>query len=89
MATDGETIQGIECRLDMIIRLLAAPLVKDKSVGDGVRALSDLGLDRKHISAVCHTSPDAVRAYISEGKRRGKSPRARPTTAKHGNGEQT
>jgi DNA-directed RNA polymerase specialized sigma24 family protein len=59
----------IEAKLDVIIRLLAAPLVQGKKQAESVQALAALGLERTDIAAICNTSPDAVRARLSEARR--------------------
>jgi len=71
---EDDAAKRIEAKLDVIIRLLAAPLVQGKKQAESVQALAALGLDRSQIAAICDTSPDAVRARLSEAKR-GREPR--------------
>lgn len=77
---EDEAAKRVEAKLDVIIRLLAAPLVEGKKQADSVQALAALGLDRSEIAAICNTTPDAVRARLSEVKRGAKRTRQRRRT---------
>jgi DNA-directed RNA polymerase specialized sigma24 family protein len=66
---EDDAAQRVEAKLDVIIRLLAAPMMERKSVKEKVEALLGLGLTTAEIASICNTSPDAVRARRSEAKR--------------------
>lgn len=66
---EDNAAKRVETKLDVIIRLLAAPMVQGKKQADSVQALAALGLDRSQIAAICNTTADAVRARLSEAKR--------------------
>lgn len=66
---EDNTAKRVEAKLDVIIRLLAAPMVQGKSMKESVQTLAGLGLTTAEIASVCNTSPDAVRARRSEAKR--------------------
>lgn len=82
MSGEDEWKARIESRLEAIVRLLAAPLVKDRSLAEAVGELASLGLDRQQIASICGTSPDSVRARLSEiTRRRGAKTKARKSGA--------
>lgn len=63
----------IEAKLDVIIRLLATPLVEDKTLSQKAELLAQIGLDNNQIAAICDTTPDTIRATRSKARRQRKS----------------
>lgn len=81
MSIDERATSRIEDKLESIIRLLAAPMVKDKPLAESVPFLSGLGLDSNQIAAICDTSPGSVRARLAEAKGQRGPRRRRPPKA--------
>lgn len=60
-------------KVDLLIRITAFQIVKDQgSTKDRAELLDRLGVDRKEIGKICDTSPDAVRALISQARKKQK-----------------
>jgi hypothetical protein len=71
---------GLEAKVDVIIRLLAAPLIQDKPIAESAPMLSKLGLDNNQIATICNTAPNVIRtALLRAGKPRAgrRSPRGK------------
>jgi len=68
-----ESTLRIEAQLETVIKLLAAPLIEGKNMKDSIAVLSASGLERGQIAAICHTTPESLRARLSEAKRKGKT----------------
>ncbi len=88
MAKKEESTHRIEAQLDTVINLLAAPLIEGKNMKDSIAVLSALGLERGQIAVICHTSPDSLRARLSEAKRKDKATGKRQAATTREEGEQ-
>jgi len=81
MTSDERATSRIEAKLEAIIHLLAAPMVKDLTLAQSAPLLSRLGLNRDQIAAICDTTPETVSVRLSEAKRQPTSARRRPPRA--------
>jgi hypothetical protein len=57
-------------KLDLIIRLLAIPVVAGQRKSASILLLSEMGMDRNLIAAICETSPHAVSVVLSSARKR-------------------
>ncbi len=66
-------LKNLMGKVDLLIRITAFQIVKDKeSIKDRAELLDRLGVDRKEIGKICDTSSDAVRALISQARKKQK-----------------
>jgi transposase len=64
---DTDALKEIQERLDVIIKLLALPIIQDKgTTKDKVRVLAELGLSNSQIASICGVSVNIVAARRSE-----------------------
>ncbi len=61
---------GIEKRLDMLVRLMAANVGGGLSVKDRAHLLDRAGVDRATIAAVCNTTPEVISVRLAEARRK-------------------
>ena len=67
---DEVQYQELGAKLDTIIRLLAAPLIKDRPIAESAPILSGMGIDNAQIALICKTSGNVVRTALLRAKRR-------------------
>ncbi len=67
--TSDEKLDLLLNRIEGILKLLALQTISGKKAGEAAATLGRVGLDRKLIAEVLNTSPDSVRALISQGKK--------------------
>ena len=73
---NDQIIKNLTEQLHILTLLTAAQLVKDlDSNKEKVYLLDTLGLSRNNIGVVCNTSPDSVRALVSQAKKSKKKSR--------------
>lgn len=71
-------------RLDIIIRLLAMPILAEMKTGERVLLLARAGLDRATIAELAGTTPETVSVRLAEARRKHRS-----TTAPAGEPEES
>jgi hypothetical protein len=67
--TSDEQFNLLTNRIEGILKLLAVQTVSGKKAGEAAALLERAGLDRKMIAEVLNTSPDSVRALLSQNKK--------------------
>ncbi len=70
---------GVEQRLDMVIRLLAALLTKEATKKDAVLTLSGLGFAPAEVAVILGTSANYVSVTLYAAKKRPKARRGTKT----------
>jgi hypothetical protein len=66
---EEKDVKAIDSKLEMILRVVAWSAVDGKTLTEGARILSRLGLDRNQIATICDTTPQTVSVRLSEAKR--------------------
>lgn len=61
-------IEKLEKKFDIIIKLLSKTLIEDKNKTESIIYLSQIGISNKEIANIVNTSPNTVRARISENQ---------------------
>lgn len=64
---------ALGAKLDVLIKLTAASLVRDMSKREAIELLGRAGLERNRIAEVCQSSPHAVSVVLSEARKRSKN----------------
>jgi hypothetical protein len=77
--TNDEQFNLLTNRLDGILKLLALQTASGKKAGEAASLLERAGLDRKMIADVLNTSPDSVRALLSQKKKGSSEKKAKKT----------
>lgn len=62
--------QGIEDRLDTLIKLMAASVGVGLPIGERANLLSRAGVDRSTIAAACNTTPEVISVRLAESRRK-------------------
>lgn len=57
-------------KLDLIIRLLAMPLVAGRRKSEAIIILSQKGMDRNLIATICETTPHTVSVVLSGARKK-------------------
>jgi hypothetical protein len=68
MTTDQQ-FDFLANRIEGILKLLALQTASGKKAGEAAALLERAGLDRKTIAEILNTSPDSVRALLSQNKK--------------------
>jgi hypothetical protein len=66
--TAGDTVTGVEQRLDVIIHLLGAAITKDMSRKEAVLTLCATGLAPKDVAGVLGLTPNQVAVVLYDAK---------------------
>jgi len=66
---DNNQYQALEAQLTTIMRLLAAPLIRDKSIAESAPTLAKLGMGNNEIAVICNTTPNVVRTALLRAKK--------------------
>jgi DNA-directed RNA polymerase specialized sigma24 family protein len=72
---EEDAAKRVEARLDVIMRLLAVPLVQGKTVGESAQLLARVGLNSEQIAELCGATPGGVRTVLSRARREAASDR--------------
>ena len=65
-----ELEKSIDKKLDVLIKLLAGNLIQGRSKTDAIIMLANLSIETNTIASIVQTRPEAVRARISEQKKK-------------------
>ena len=68
MSSD-QTINELNRKLDLVVRLLAYQLASGKTLSHGAPILKRLGLTASEIAAVFDTTPNTVNVRLAESRR--------------------
>ncbi|MHC3130071.1 MAG: hypothetical protein IBV52_08375 [Candidatus Bathyarchaeota archaeon] len=74
---DKKQFKELVSKIDVLIKLTAANVFKDKSLNEGIPILSELGLKPKAIATILGTTPSYVYNVISEAKKLQKKSKAK------------
>lgn len=75
-----DAAKRIEAQLDVIMRLLAVPMVQGKTLGESAQLLARVGLNSEQIAELCGATPGGVRTVLSRARREASSDRRRPAS---------
>jgi hypothetical protein len=64
-----DAAKTIEAQLDVIMRLLAVPMVQGKTLGESAQLLARVGLNSEQIAELCGATPGGVRTVLSRARR--------------------